>query len=267
MAFIEMSMYSDSLCMDTNVNVLLPEIRRGKTPFEPDRKYPVIYCLHGHGDDQTAYIRKSMIEIYTRDLPVIVVMPTTHRGSYVDGKYNYRYYTFLTEELPVRIANYFPASVKREDTFIMGNSMGGYGAFRLAMGRPDLYAAAVSLSGAIGERKDDRPMLKNTYDAEKLQYMNFGDYDEYINSDNDLNTLALKLDKYEGEKPRLRHVCGVDDKLTYQSGLDFMKFVKENTSLDIDYEEGPGGHNWGFWNPQIKKAIAFFGFGDFDYKY
>lgn len=267
MAFIEMSMYSDSLCMDTNINILLPEVRRGKTPFEPNRKYPVIYCLHGHGDDQTAYIRKSMIEVYTRDLPVIVVMPTTHRGSYVDGKYNYQYFKFLTEELPIRIANYFPASTKREETFVMGNSMGGYGAFRLAMGRPDLYAAAVSLSGTIGEIKKERPMLKNTYDSEKLQYMNFGDYEEYKNSDNNLNTLALKLDKYEGEKPRLRHVCGTEDALTYQSGLDFMNFIKENTSLKIDYEEGPGGHNWGFWNPQIEKALEFFGFNKFSYKY
>ena len=111
MAFITMSLYSNVLQMDTNVNVILPEVRKGEQPLEPDRKYPVLYCLHGHGDDHTAWIRKSNIEYLVRNYGLIVVMPTVARSYYTDQYHGHRYIKYLSEELPVKIANFFPASL------------------------------------------------------------------------------------------------------------------------------------------------------------
>lgn len=86
MAYLNLSMYSKVLPMDTNVSVLLPEQRKGaRETLHPDRKYPVLYCLHGYGDDHTAWIRKSNIEIAARDYHVVVVMPTVQRGYYADS--------------------------------------------------------------------------------------------------------------------------------------------------------------------------------------
>lgn len=95
------------------------------------KKYPVLYLLHGHGDDQTGWIRKSMLELKVRDRELIVVMPTAHRGFYINGKHGYRYFDYLAKELPRAVGNFFHGSLERKDNYIAGLSMGGYGAFIL----------------------------------------------------------------------------------------------------------------------------------------
>lgn len=264
MAFLTLSMYSETLHMDTDVNVILPEQRKtGKQRLEPDRKYPVLYLLHGMGDDHTAWSRKSNIELVARECDLVVVMATTGCGNYVNQVHGLNYYDYFTKELPLKMANFFPISLKREDTFIMGNSMGGYGALRIALANPDKYAGAASLSGALTpyreyETEEEKKRFPDSEAMESVRLNSFGTLEEYLASDNNLVNLVEKLRSYEGEKPRLFLCCGTEDPVTYSHSRAFLKAVKDK-ELDFHYEEGPGSHNWAYWNPRLQPIFDFFG--------
>ena len=257
MAFLTMSMYSEVLSMDTNVSVILPEKRKGGLEtLHPERKYPVLYCLHGHGDDHTAWIRKSNIEVVARDYNLVVVMPTVQRGYYVDGVHGFRYYTYITEELPTKIANFFPISMKREDTYIMGNSMGGYGALRIALANPDRYAGAAALSPAL-------PQVLFKYHNEFTRGMELavGPEEQFSGSENDLLPLLDRLNGYNGDRPRLYACCGTEDWISSEGFQLLDGYMKEHCpGLDYQSETAGGEHNWDFWSPQIKKSIELFNF-------
>ena len=135
--------------MDTELTVLLPEKRQQKPVDRSGDKYKVLYLLHGHGDDHTAYIRKSLIELLVRDKDLVVVMPNCHRGMYTDGIYTHRYYSYVAEELPIVTANLFHGSLDPKDQYIAGFSMGGYGAAKIALRNPDRYAAVGVFSGGM----------------------------------------------------------------------------------------------------------------------
>ena len=137
MAVLNLDLFSYELAMNTQATIILPERRGVKHLPRNGESYPVLYLLHGHGQDHTSWIRMSNIERYLANTDVIVVMPNGNRGSYVDGVNTHRYGTYLTEELPVALRNWFHISEKREDTFIAGMSMGGYGAIYAAMKHPD----------------------------------------------------------------------------------------------------------------------------------
>ncbi len=111
--------------------------------------HPTLYLLHGLSDDDSIWLRRTSIERYVADLGIAVVMPQVHRSFYTDMAEGGRYWTFISEELPTLARSFFPLSHQREDNFVAGLSMGGYGAFKLALRKPEQYAAAASLSGAL----------------------------------------------------------------------------------------------------------------------
>src|SRR5688500_7662463 len=118
----------------------------GRTTAGPP---PVLYLLHGLSDDDTIWLRRTSIERYVAPLGLAVVMPQVHRSFYTDEHYGGRYWTFLSAELPELVGSWFQVSQRREDTFVGGLSMGGYGAVKWALRKPERFAAAASLSGAL----------------------------------------------------------------------------------------------------------------------
>ena len=267
MAVLNLDLYSYQLAMNTQVSMILPE-RRGVPHVSRDGKpFPVLYLLHGHAQDHTSWLRLSRIEYYLANTDLIVVMPNTNRGSYVDGVNSYNYGTYLTEELPTALQNWFHISPKREDTFIAGLSMGGYGALRAAMAYPEKYAAAAGLSAAI--RLDDMRLgpdsgtkglaLPPLEEVERNFRCVFGPKEEVENTDYSLKVLAKRLAAQEGPKPRLLQLCGDDDPLLWQND-DFAAFMKaECPGLDHTYAISPGMHNFDFWDREILTALKFFG--------
>src|SRR3712207_4064507 len=135
------------------MTVLLPQrttTQIGMTGATGGGPPPVLYLLHGLSDDDTIWLRRTSIERYVAPLGLAVVMPQVHRSFYADERYGGRYWTFLSEELPALVDSWFRVSQRREDTFVAGLSMGGYGALKWALRQPDRFAAAASLSGAVG---------------------------------------------------------------------------------------------------------------------
>ena len=134
MALLHVDFFSDALGMCTAMDVILPEKTRGQIGMEgrgAEGKCPTLYLLHGMSDDHTIWQRRTSIERYVADKALAVVMPTTHLGWYTDMYIGYKYWTFISQELPAICRRFFPMmSDRREDTFAAGLSMGGYGAFK-----------------------------------------------------------------------------------------------------------------------------------------
>jgi S-formylglutathione hydrolase FrmB len=213
-----------------------------------DKKHPVLYLLHGMSDDHTIWLRRTSIERYVSDLGIAVVMPAVARSYYTDMHTGLKYWTFVSEELPRLAESFFPISDKREDTFAAGLSMGGYGAFKLALARPEKFAAAASLSGAL----DPMELSKHMPDRIAEHYSIFGDKPVYGTA-NDLFHLSHELANSSAAKPKLFQCCGTEDFL-YQDNLKFKNHLNAH-NFDLTYEEGPGTHEWGYWDTNIQRIL------------
>ncbi|MBQ8332420.1 MAG: esterase family protein, partial [Clostridia bacterium] len=156
MALFEVNFFSEVLGMGMSMNVVIPQKTRGNigvTEGETGERIPVLWLLHGMSDDHTTWLRRTSIERYAEEKGLAVVMPTTYLGWYTDMYTGYNYRTFIGEELPKIVRNMFPAlSDRREDNYIAGNSMGGYGSLALAFTYPEQYAIAAPLSGVSDPR-------------------------------------------------------------------------------------------------------------------
>src|SRR5687768_1122020 len=151
MAFFDCHFFSDTLAMTVSAYVLVPQSSVKQIGLEsgPARAtYPTLYLLHGLSDDHTIWMRRTSIERYAAAKNIAVVMPAVGRSFYQNMASGPQYWTFLSEELPRLMRQFFPLSPAREDNFAAGLSMGGYGALRLGLAHPDRFAAAASLSGA-----------------------------------------------------------------------------------------------------------------------
>jgi S-formylglutathione hydrolase FrmB len=165
-----------------------------------------------------------------------------------------KYFTFLAEEIPTVTRKIFPLSAERADNFVAGLSMGGYGAFKLALTHPERYAAAASLSGAV----DMRESVKEHDDPENAAWLEkmrdiFGDLDKFPGSQHDLFALAEKVARSK-VRPRLFQYCGSEDFL-YADNVRFRDFVRP-LGFDYTYEETPGDHDWVYWDAMIQKVLA-----------
>ena len=240
MALIRVDFAAETLELDTSMTVVLPE----DGPPEP----PVLYLLHGLTDDDTAWTRFTSIERYATERGLAVVMPQVHRSFYADETYGMRFWTFLSQELPAVVERFFRISTRREDTFVAGLSMGGYGAFKWALRQPERFAAAVSLSGALDaahlQEHDDRAHLR------ALMGRVFADR-RVAGTDDDLFHLITKV----ATPPRLMLRCGTGDYLVAHNE----RFVAACAAAGVPLDAGftPGDHDWAYWDAQIQPALDF----------
>lgn len=243
MALIQCNYQSDALGSTATIQVILPEPLR--------KSYPVLYLLHGLLDDQTTWTRQTSIERYAQALELAVVMPAVQRGFYTDMAAGPRYFSFVADEVPALVTSMFPISRRRQDTFVAGLSMGGYGAFKLALVHPERYAAAASLSGAL----DVVTLLPTLDKAERKEWTAiFGNLKKLAGSDNDLDHLAQMLAKSKARRPQLFQCCGREDFL-YDQNVSFRDQL-QSLHIKLTYEDGPGEHDWAYWDRMIQRVLA-----------
>ena len=259
MAELHMNFFSPTLYTNTDLKVILPTPNSyeydepgGMDYFRPGVKYQVLYLLHGLAGDYTHWTRYSSIERYAQDRRLLVVMPSAGNSFYQDMAQGGAYLTYLTQELPRFIQAIFPVTGKREDTFIAGLSMGGYGAVKCAFHAPEQYGACASLSGAL-----DVPSLLTKLDANpgqaKLWQAVFGDVPAAAEGEGNLYVLAQKR-LAEGRKlPPVFQTIGTEDYLYENNRLAREKFTR--MGLDLTYTEHPGIHFWTFWDQYIQEAL------------
>jgi S-formylglutathione hydrolase FrmB len=254
MILAEVNFFSETLVLGCTMLVLLPQRPLAEGQKKPQKKFRTLYLLHGRSDDHASWQRKTSIERYVEGLNLAVVMPAVHRSFYTDMAHGGNYWQFISEEVPAVVSDLFPLSTRREDTFVAGLSMGGYGAFRLALTHPERYAAAASLSGGLDLSytvREDHPRNNPSRLAEFRTI--FGDLSKVPGSRHDLIALAKKVARGP-VKPRLYQCCGTED-FIYPDNIRFRDAVRK-LPLDLTYEEGPGEHNWAYWDTMIQRVLA-----------
>ncbi|MGH3509374.1 MAG: alpha/beta hydrolase [Nocardioidaceae bacterium] len=248
MAELRCDFASEVLEVDTSMTVVLPDRVEGQRATGPEG-LPVLYLLHGLGVDDTSWLRRTSIERYAEPLGLAVVMPSVVRSCYTDEAHGLRYWTFLTEELPLVVDRFFHVSTRREDTFVAGLSMGGYGALKWALRHPDRFAAAASLSGAL-----DLAVLLQEPDRAELLSRVFG---AAVGPDDDLLRLLDVADPRN--LPPLFVGCGTEDHLVAANRTFEAAAGAAGVALDVEYTSG--GHEWDYWDAAIRRVLAWLPLG------
>jgi len=248
----EVNFFSEVLTMRSTMYVLLPQRSLAEKKSKHTPKYRTLYLLHGYSDDHTAWMRWSSIEKYVEGLNLAVVMPAVNLSFSTDMAQGKNFMQFISEEVPAVARDMFSLSDKREDNFLAGLSMGGYGAFKLALTYPKRYAAAASLSGVvdIADASIHEKARKDDWMTEFRAI--FGDIDKIPGSKNDLFALAGNVAK-ASIKPRLYQCCGTED-ILYEGNVRFRDAARK-LPLDFTYEEGPGEHVWPYWDQMIQNVL------------
>ncbi|NLZ83162.1 MAG: esterase family protein [Clostridiales bacterium] len=253
MALLHVDFFSNVLGMCMQMDVILPQRTKGQIGAEgkgSKGEYPTLYLLHGMSDDSTVWQRRTSIERYADDMGIAVVMPTTHLGWYTDMHHGLKYWTFISEELQDICHDFFPKmSTKREDNFVAGLSMGGYGAMKMGLGAAERFCAVASLSGAM----DVRHLDQNDSTTHEFWFNIFGPLDKVEGSDNDLFELASRLKASGKPLPKLYMWCGTEDFL-YEANKDMKKHLTD-LGYDLTYEETPGDHQWKYWDDKIQDVL------------
>jgi len=213
--------------------------------------YPTLWLRHGLSDDHTGWVRQTSIERYVAGKNLAVVMPGCDRSYYADMAHGHDYWTFVSEELPTIARRMFRLSPRRQDNFVAGLSMGGYGAMKLAMNHPDRYAAAASLSGAL-----DPAALLDEFPERLPEWINmFGDPPRLEGTASDLFEQSAKLAGGEFADLPLYTCCGTAD-FVYQHSVRFHKHAQK-LGLNMTHESHEGeDHEWGYWDRQIQRVLA-----------
>ena len=241
--------YSESLGIQTAAYVLLPEYEQlAARQGEP---LPALYLLHGLSDDHTAWLRNTRIAQYARKYRVAVVMPAVNRSFYTDMAHGAKYWTFVSDELPRVMEACFPLSGKREERFAAGLSMGGYGAMKLGLLKPDRYGAVAALSAplwlhtALDGHMDDPNFVRELGDI-------FGSREALLAGEGNLALAAERLNHKEA--PRLYAGCGTADFL-YEANEAFIAAYGEKLGITYVRESG-ADHTWDYWDKAIQDVLA-----------
>ena len=158
-----------------------------------------------------------------------------------------KYWTYVSEELPALVNSTFNVSGAREDTFVAGLSMGGYGAFKLALRQPGRFAAAGSLSGLL-----DLAARVGIEDRSGNDRVVFGDA-EVKGTDDDLLHLLETADP--ASLPRMWMTCGTEDFLADDNRAFLATAQRVGVQVESDWR--PGSHEWGYWDATIKDFLTF----------
>lgn len=218
--------------------------KKEKYRLPEDKRFPVLWLLHGGGDDFTAWPLNAMFLRRCERMGLLVVMPTIqdflgYRNELGD------FYRQIGEELPEFIGNLFPISRKREDKYIAGLSYGGYLAYRIALDHPENYACVGSFSSPLDCESDlrERHAGQSGYPAAE----------EIPGSPLDILSTAAHLKETGTEMPRLFQACGTED-FTWQYNLNARERFR-GLGCDHTWFEAPGVHNFEFWNLALEKYL------------
>ena len=254
MALIKMELYSECLTRKTIVNVIVPEISDPRVL--PNGKYPVVWLLHGAFDGYQGWQRFTSIELYAQKRGVMIVMPDAENSFYSNFMLG-RYYDYLIEELPRMLAQYFPMSTERQDTFIGGLSMGGHGTGRIGYRNPDKFAAMGIFSSANfidmnldmvpgGKRRPPNFIRWQVLGCEERDMRTLRD------TIHDNRYLARMASESGQPLPKIFSCCGTQD-LCYQDCKNDVEYLRNLPNpYDVVFFESTGVHYWDFWDEWVR---------------
>lgn len=259
MALLHVSYKAYSLHRTVNFRVILPmEDTHSYSPDPQDKpkRFKTLYLLHGYSGDCGDWLYGSRIFKLARDRNLAVVMPDGENGFYEDDPVRgLLYRQFVGEELVAATRRMFPLSHRREDTFIGGNSMGGFGSLLAACTYPETFGRVFCLSGAFMQTEllAGSPSFRALVNegADYPRHI-FGTPEQYPGSGRDPVALAARAAE-QGQMPRLLLSCGQQDPL-YPCNLRTRDALRAR-NVPLCWEEAPGGHDWPFWDARLPQVL------------
>lgn len=255
MALIKMNFLSKELFMQMDVSVIIPESYSSPLSLGvSDKKYPTLWLLHGGGGDHTDWQRFTSIERYANDAGIAVVMPGVDYSGYMDTHYgNYKYFTYLTEELPSFLRHVLPLSADSKDNFVAGLSMGGYGAVKWMLKYPDQFAACGCLSGAI-DMVYLLPEHETSNQGRGPDFTpSFGSAANIRDTSNDNMSMFKKRIDEGITLPALYVACGEED-IAFPQVSQAVERMRD-MGVQFEYIQDHGEHNWEYWDRHIQEVI------------
>jgi len=245
------SLSSEALGTTRMYGLLLPEA------FEPGKRYPVLYLLHGYSGDYTNWYELTDVETYVAGTPLIVVFPDADDSWYVNSATDptYRMESYLMQDLFQTIEKRFPIDTAHRA--IAGLSMGGYGALLYGLKYPGRFAFAGSLSGAfvfprLIEDTVTQPVSKGITQSLLRSFGRPGDPSRTTN-----DVYLLIGARRHASMPYFYMAAGVQDGFrTFLGGhrafADSLRFA----GLPYEYHETPGRHAWSYWDREVRLMLA-----------
>lgn len=247
--------YSESLRMTTQIRVIFPDISNDVTPVM-EGEPRVLYLLHGLSANSGEWTRFSKIEYYAKKYNFIIIMPEVQRSFYCDAAYGSQYFTYVADELPTICCRWFRLNSTRENTFLAGESMGGYGAVKIGLRRPERYAAIASLSGVMDYKAMCKRIMAGQWPDVLPQELQALHGPTGLPSEQDDVLVLVRRAAQEPERPRLIQLCGTEDFL-YGDNQTFRR-TADAANYGHTYREAPGDHEWPYWDKAIQHAFQFF---------
>jgi putative tributyrin esterase len=253
MALLEVSFPSKALGERTRLNILLPEPRGRKVS---PREIPVIYLLHGYSGNESDWLLKTNICLLSSIHEFVAILPYGGRSFYADLPIGSYFETYITEEIPELLADWFCIEQSRDKTAIAGNSMGAFGALRLALNHPEKYAAVGAFSGPLDARffEQAKDLDPASYEAGMLA---LGNPETVVGGEHDPEIwLADYIEKIEsGSTPQLdiAAYCGTEDFLVDMNRSYAAK--ARRAGLDLPLFLAPGGHDFFYWQKALDQWL------------
>ncbi len=246
--------FSQTLEMETTITIVAPD----KFSSQPLK---VVYLLHGICGRSGDWVDYTMLPNYSKNYHAVFIMPEVARSFYSDMKYGLKYFSYITEELPLMINSIFQISKRRDDIAIIGASMGGYGALKCALTKPDQYSFCGAFSSPCIMLKEH---LEYSEGAKKFKEL-FGErlftdfqavFGETIdwNPQEDVIELAKKA-KGKTIKPNFYLACGTEDSF-YNDNKRFQGILHD-LSYNSVFEDWNGNHDWIFFDEALKRALKY----------
>lgn len=239
MAWMHVQISSDEIRMPTSIEVLLPQAAVEK--LAQGEKLPVLYLLHDKTGDHSEWLKKAALETYQEEVPIAIVMPSGNASYFVNLKYGKNYQNYIRDELPAICEKLFPISDKKEEKFLAGVGMGGYGALNIALTPKCPF-------GVIGAFHADIDMKKHYEENPKKMEEIFGSITEYEKSANCLYHAVECLPETEAENrklPQIIMMCNQEASITEENKRLYSMIKKK--SEDIELRECTEASGWRYY--------------------
>ncbi|MHA3067086.1 alpha/beta hydrolase [Lacticaseibacillus saniviri] len=232
MAYLTLQYFAPQLQNQTTIRVLLPD--------QIDGPLQSLYLLHGLGDDGSGWQRKTAIETLVADKQVAVIMPALPRSWY-RNQVGSAQFDYLTRSLPAYLEQLLPLATDTKSRFVIGNSMGGYGALQWLLAMPDYFSAAAVLSPVV-----DLAVVPDI----------MPDYRQVFADDKDLAQAQLPIEMAEWQPLKTVPIYWTIGNQDFLRSQNDQWYERLNPILNIDYQVTAGEHDWFFWNQAIIRALA-----------
>ncbi|HJE14703.1 MAG TPA: esterase family protein [Lapidilactobacillus dextrinicus] len=239
MAFLTLSRSSKIFETQTKVQVIIPD------QLTEGRKLPVLWLLHGLGDNGSCWQRKTNLEQLASKYQLCIVMPDGGRSFYTNMAYGGRYWDYLTQELIPQMRAYLPISTEAATNYIAGNSMGGYGALKLALKKTDWFSAVAAISPVV-----DLSVVPSIMPDYQAVFGKTG----ITKPEYQLQTMTQNADLQSLRQLRWYHAIGDQDFMKHPNDM-FNDYLVDQLGLTVAYNKGPGDHDWDYWNEQIRMVL------------